>query len=248
MWKQSLFLLAVVAAVSTCLIMAVVGADPGVYPNWPACKTSTEYVEIIAKSELVDGAVYNERKKGRNTKYYLCQPCTRCLSGIVVLAPCSVRADTKCSRMKCAMDGCIVDDFGCRLPGDPNEFPNIDAMMDPCDPAKSKVTTAAWPSDLSMPLLDHEVPNSSSDERPPIFEKPVENKQEIRAVTSEEPARVQTYVFWGLLFFLFMLIIGLFCLVCWKFRQLRSRDNVTHKTDRIEMRNGPNAVQATTQV
>ncbi|XP_071809345.1 uncharacterized protein [Asterias amurensis] len=254
MWKQSLVLFVAVAAVFPCL-MAVVGADkPGVYPNWPACKTSTEYVEIKPKSdiELVDGPVYNERKKGRIIKYYLCQPCTQCLFGIVVLAPCSVRADTQCSPTKCAVDGCIVDDLlGCRLPGDPNEFPNIDAMMDPCDPTKSKVTTAAGPANLSRPIPDHEVPNTSSDESPPIFEKPVEKKQEIRAVTSKETARVQTYVFSGLIAaVLFMLVIGVICLVCWMFRQYRNRDNVgvTHKTDRIEMRNGLNADQAVIQV
>ncbi|XP_022083840.1 uncharacterized protein LOC110975567 isoform X2 [Acanthaster planci] len=148
-------------AIAICILGMVLsvqagsGSRPAVYKNWPECTRDTEFVLVVKKSEREAGVRYHERhvtrKKGRTVKYYECMPCTRCAPGVHEEKPCSVHADTACSATECTVSGCILDAnlHACRLPGDPNDFSDMSAMMDPCDPTKIKSTTTVEPSSRS---------------------------------------------------------------------------------------------------
>ncbi|XP_038051449.1 uncharacterized protein LOC119724458 [Patiria miniata] len=135
----------------SCDVLSVqAGSEkPAIFKKWSACKKYTEYVMVVKDSDRSPGEKYYERemKKGKTIQYYVCLPCTQCASGVRQLQPCMKYHDTNCSATECAVAGCVLDEMlhDCRLPGDPDEFPSISAMMDPCDPTKAPVNPTPIP-------------------------------------------------------------------------------------------------------
>ncbi|XP_022083796.1 uncharacterized protein LOC110975539 [Acanthaster planci] len=137
-------------------------SNPAVYTAWPACKKRTEYVVVVKNADRVPGETYHERiRKNGRIKYYFCMPCIRCNFGVQEINPCSVFADTSCSATECAVADCVLDEtiHACRLPGDPNNFTNLSAMMDPCDP--SKVVSKSTEGSLNEPAKVEWITTSS---------------------------------------------------------------------------------------
>ncbi|XP_038051466.1 uncharacterized protein LOC119724468 isoform X2 [Patiria miniata] len=142
-------LFAIVFLISWNVMGVQAGERPAIFKKWPACKRDIEYVLVVKASDRRPGEQYNERHKNNKTWLYVCLPCTQCASGVRQLQPCTTYQDTNCSATECAVPGCVLDDMlhACRLPGDPNDFAGIAAMMDPCDPTKAPVNPTPVPSE-----------------------------------------------------------------------------------------------------